>query len=102
MARVAWTGKLRPDKIDEYVAAHAAVWPDVLAAIKDAGIRNYSCFLFGDRVFGYYECNDPGASLVLEAAAEATNRWRVAMAQLFDEEVAQNGPTFLPEIFRLD
>ena len=27
MARVAWTGRLRPDRIDDHVAAHAAVWP---------------------------------------------------------------------------
>ena len=39
MARVAWTGRLRPDKIDEYVTAHAAVWPDMLAMIKEAGIQ---------------------------------------------------------------
>lgn len=102
MARVAWTGRLRPDKIDAYVTAHAHVWPEVLAAITDAGIRNYSCYLFEDRVFGYYECDDPASARALEAAAEATQRWRAAMRELFDEEVTRDGETFLPEIFRLD
>jgi len=102
LARVAWTGRLRPDKINEYVTAHADVWPDVLAAIKGAGIRNYSVYLFEDRVFGYYECDDPASALVLEAASEATQRWRATMRRLFDEEVTRDGPTFLPEIFRLD
>lgn len=93
---------LRADKVDEWVEAHANVPPDVLAAIMDAGIRDYSVFLFGDRVFGTYECDDPEKSLVREAAAEATKRWRVAMALLFEEEVSRDGPSYLPEFFRLD
>ena len=27
-------GKLKPDKIDEYVRLHAKVWPDVLKMIQ--------------------------------------------------------------------
>jgi L-rhamnose mutarotase len=102
VARVAWTGRLRPDRIADYVTAHAAVWPDVLAAITDAGIRNYSIYLFQDRVFAYYECDDPESAATREAAAEATQRWRAIMRELFDEEVSRDGVTFLPEIFRLD
>ncbi len=102
MARVAWTAELRPDKVDEYVAAHAAVWPDALEAITAAGIRNYSIFLFGNRVFAYYECDEPERAAALEAAAAATQRWRARMLPLWQDEVATNGVTFLPEIFRLD
>lgn len=102
MARVAWTARLRPDRIDEYVTAHAAVWPDVLDAIRAAGIRDYSVYLIGDRVVGVYECDDPEESLRIEAAAEATRRWRAYMAELFEPAVATDGPTYLDEIFRLD
>ena len=102
MARVAWTGRLRPDKIDEYVEAHAAVWPEMLAMIKDAGVRNYSIYRFGDRVFGYYECDDPEATGRYMATAEVTTRWNAAMFPLFAEEVATEGLITLPEIFRLD
>jgi lactoylglutathione lyase len=102
MARVAWTGRLRPDKIDEYEAAHAAVWPEMLQMIRDAGVRNYSIYRFGDRVFGYYECDDAEAAIAYQAAAEVTTRWNAWMSQLFDPEVAENGPDYLPEIFRLD
>jgi len=102
MARVAWTGRLRPDKIDAYVEAHAAVWPDMLAMIKAAGVRNYSIYRFGDRVFGYYECDDPDAAAAYMAGAEVTTRWNAAMFPLFAEEVATEGLTYIPEIFRLD
>ena len=102
MARVAWTGRLRPEKINEYVAAHANVWPEVLKMLKDVGIRNYSVYLFGDRVFGYYECDDAAFALAHQAASEVIKRWSAAMQELFDVEVTERGATYLPEIFRLD
>jgi L-rhamnose mutarotase len=102
MARVAWTGRLRPDKIDEYVAAHAAVWPEMLAMIKAAGVRNYSIHRFEDRVFGYYECDDPAATAASMRDAEVTARWNAAMAPLFVPEVQTEGLITLPEVFRLD
>jgi L-rhamnose mutarotase len=102
MTRVAWTARLRPDKVDAYVAAHANVWPDVLDAIRAAGIRDYSIWLWEDRVFAQYETDDHEASLRIEAAAEATQRWRAHMREYFTEELATAGVTWLPEIFRLD
>ncbi|WP_240512156.1 L-rhamnose mutarotase [Pseudoruegeria sp. SK021] len=36
---------LHADKIDEYKALHAKVWPDVLAAISRNGVRNFTIFL---------------------------------------------------------
>jgi L-rhamnose mutarotase len=37
--------KLKPEVIPEYKRIHAAVWPEILKAIHDANIRNYSIFL---------------------------------------------------------
>ena len=36
---------LRAEKLDEYKRLHAAVWPEVAKAVRDANIRNYSIFL---------------------------------------------------------
>lgn len=36
---------VRAEKLDEYKRLHAAVWPEVASAIRDANIRNYSIFL---------------------------------------------------------
>lgn len=47
--------RLRPSARDAYLRYHAAVWPEVLEAIRDANIRNYSIFLKDDLLFGYYE-----------------------------------------------
>ena len=60
--RSAFVLRVRPDKIDEYVAAHRDVWPDMLQALKESGIRNYSIFRDGNQVFGYFECDDLAAA----------------------------------------
>ena len=50
---------LRPECIVEYKRYHAKIWPEIERAIRDAGIRNYSIFLHGDQLFGYYEYAGP-------------------------------------------
>lgn len=56
--RVMWEGRLLPGKSEEYIERHDRIWPEMVENLKLQGIRNYSIFLSGDRVFGYYECED--------------------------------------------
>jgi L-rhamnose mutarotase len=102
MARQAFTARIRPDKVDAYVEAHAHVWPEMRAMISASGVRNYSIYVAGTRIFGYFECDDPDAVRAYQAAQDVTKRWGEAMSQLFEPEVATEGIAFLPEIFRLD
>lgn len=46
---------VRPEKREEYLRLHAAVWPEIEDLIRACNIRNYSIFLHGDRLFAYYE-----------------------------------------------
>jgi L-rhamnose mutarotase len=52
---------LRPERFAEYERYHAAVWPEILEAIRRAGIRNYSIFHFESRLFAYFEYHGPPA-----------------------------------------
>jgi L-rhamnose mutarotase len=100
--RSAFVLHVRPDRIDEYVEAHAKVWPEMLEALRTAGIRNYSIFRAGTSVFGYFESEDLAAAARYLAAQEVSARWQDAMAGLLEERVPDAGPPALPEIFRLD
>ena len=44
MQRVAFLLRLRPGTEEAYDEAHAAVWPEMLALLKRAGISEYSIF----------------------------------------------------------
>jgi L-rhamnose mutarotase len=100
--RSAFVLHVRPDRIDEYVEAHASVWPEMLAALAGAGIRNYSIFRAGNDVFGYFEADDLGAAERYLAQQEVCTRWQDHMAPLLEERVPDGGPPQLAEIFRLD
>ena len=52
MERVAFTMKLLPGAEAEYRRRHAAVWPEMLDALRAAGCRNYSIYLRDDDLFG--------------------------------------------------
>ena len=68
---------LKPERYEEYAAAHAAVWPGVLAQIRDANIRNYSIVSFGEQLFAYFEYvgDDFAADMARMAADPETQRW---------------------------
>jgi L-rhamnose mutarotase len=100
--RSAFVLRVRPDKIDEYVEAHRKVWPEMLAALREAGLRNYTIFRHGNEVFGYFESDDLEAAAANMDAREVNARWQDTMAQLLEERVPNAGPPTLEEIFRLD
>jgi L-rhamnose mutarotase len=100
--RTAFVLRVRPDKIEEYVRAHQEVWPEMLEALRDAGIHNYTIFRDGNQVFGYFEADDLAAAGRDLAQQEVSTRWQDAMAELLMERVPDGGPPALEEIFRLD
>ncbi|RAG84148.1 L-rhamnose mutarotase [Streptacidiphilus pinicola] len=77
MKRIAQTTRLVPERREEYLALHSAVWPAVEAALHVAQIRNYSIFLHGDTLFAYYEYHgeDWDADLATIKADPETQRW---------------------------
>ncbi len=79
MRRMGMMIGLRPDKIAEYKALHAAAWPAVLARISASNIRNYTIFLrepenilFGT---GEYHGEEYEADMAAIAADPVTQDW---------------------------
>jgi L-rhamnose mutarotase len=98
---------LRPEHYAEYVAAHAAVWPGVLATIRACNIRNYSIFAFGDRLFGYFEYvgEDFAGDMARMAADPETQRWwevMMPMQQPLDGRAEGEWWASMVEVFHAD
>ncbi len=55
MRRFAQVIGVKPERVDDYEAIHAVVWPEVLSLIRQANIRNYSIFRHGSVLFAYFE-----------------------------------------------
>jgi len=74
----------------------------MLAALRAAGIRNYTIFRNGNEMFGYFESDDLEAAAAYMEAQEVNARWQDTMAGLLEERVPDAGPAALEPIFRLD
>ena len=112
MKRYGMVLRLRPEKLDEYLALHRAVWPEVLARIARSNIRNYSIFLrrLDDGrpyLFSYFEHTgaDFAADMRARAADEATQRWW-KLTEPCQEPLASRAPgewwASMEEVFHVD
>ncbi|KMO70810.1 L-rhamnose mutarotase [Mycolicibacterium chlorophenolicum] len=83
--RVCFVMHLKPERVDDYLAAHDVVWPEMLDALRAAGWQNYSLFLRPDdgMVVGYLETPDFAlASAQIESTA-VNDRWQARMSEYF-------------------
>ncbi len=104
--RVCFLLKVRQEKVDEYKARHAAVWPEMLDALRETGWRNYSLFLKPDGLLmGYLETDD-FAKCTAEMKNHPVNaRWQTEMAPFFESlsgAGADDNMFPLEEVFHLD
>jgi L-rhamnose mutarotase len=102
--RVCFLARIRPERLDEYRERHRNVWPDMRAALREAGWGNYSLFLSDDGLLvGYLETEDYQEALDAMAATEVNKRWQAEMAGFFvaggppDQSFAR-----IPEVFHLN
>ncbi|WP_327003817.1 L-rhamnose mutarotase [Dactylosporangium sp. NBC_01737] len=68
---------VRPERREEYLRLHSAVWPQVEQTLRDANITNYSIFIVGDMLFAYYEYvgDDHEADLAKVGEDPVTREW---------------------------
>jgi L-rhamnose mutarotase len=105
MKRVCFLLKVRQDRLEEYRERHQAVWPDMLAALRETGWHNYSLFLRDDGLLvGYLETDDFDAALEGMARTDVNARWQAEMAPFFEdlEGHPDEGMNTLAEAFHLD
>ncbi len=102
--RVAFTMRLLPGAEAEYRERHAHVWPEMLGALKDAGVSNYSIYQLDDRLIGIFDVEDFARFRANMAAQEVNDRWQADMARLIDPctDPATGFHRRLDEVFRLD
>ena len=69
----------------EYERRHAEIWPDLVAALQHAGVRNYTLFRRGPSVIAYAECHPDAATAFGQVGGTDVNRrW----AQWFTDVLA--------------
>jgi L-rhamnose mutarotase len=104
--RVCFRLQVKPDRLEEYAARHAAVWPEMLEALAGTGWHNYSLFLGEDGLLvGYVETPSLADAVAGMEATEVNARWQAEMAGFFVDlggARPDTGFTRLTEVFHLE
>jgi L-rhamnose mutarotase len=72
--------RLKPGMEEAYDAAHAAVWPELVAAQSEAGIARWLIFRDGLDIFHSIECEDYERAIAELARLPLNQRWQAEMA----------------------
>ena len=105
MQRICFLLKVKKDRLAEYKQRHAAVWPEMLEALRETGWHNYSLFLRDDGLLvGYLETPDFQRARAGMAAREVNARWQREMGPFFEDLEGRRpdqGMAPLEEVFHL-
>lgn len=106
MQRVCFLLRVKRDRLAEYRERHRHVWPEMLAALRETGWRNYSLFCTDDGLLvGYLETDDFEAARAGMAEREVNRRWQAEMAEFFvdlGDARPDTGFVQLEEVFHLE
>lgn len=106
MARAAFMFRIKPELKDEYKKVHDEVWPELVKAIRDAGIKNYSIYFRKDgTLFANLEVNDFDKAMFELGKTDINTKWQKYMDKYFVKENKNIlGPEIemLEEIFHMD
>jgi len=101
--RICFTLQVRPERLEEYRRRHAAVWPEMLAALREAGWHDYSLFLREDGLLvGFLITDDFEAARAAMDATDVNTRWQAEMAEFFVDGRPDRTFHVLTEVFNLD
>jgi len=104
VAQYAWVLEVRPGYEEEYKRRHDEIWPEMVEALKDAGIGNYSIFRHGLTLFGYFETDDLENTIDALGKSEVNARWGESMTPVMKVETdpTTNFPYLLPLQWHMD
>ncbi len=105
MEKYAWRGRVADGQIEEYRRRHDAIWPEMKEVLREAGIRNYTIWLSGQELFGYYECTRGLAYAArVQAESPVVQRWDEYMKDILimEKDPVTGAQPLLTKVFELD
>ncbi|MHA7987777.1 L-rhamnose mutarotase [Rathayibacter sp. CAU 1779] len=103
--RIALHSTLLPGAVDDYLREHARVPGELRDLFDRAGIRDWTIWRSGDRLFHLVECEDFEASMRVIRADDADKRWQHRIGVFVDDFFGPDGDagyTPLGQVWRLE
>jgi len=100
MEKCVWKARVRDGMAEEYEKRHREIWPEMVGALKEAGVCRYSIFRSGNELFGYYECEKGSAyAAQSKAASKVFADWQEYMKDCMEPVEGQEP---FRQVFYLD
>ena len=102
MEKYAWRGKIVPGMQEEYKKRHDNIWPEMKEVLANAGIVNYSIWMQGEELFGYYE-GEKGMDYAAKVQAESdvVKKWDEYMKDILimEKDPVTGAQPLLTQVF---
>lgn len=105
LKKYAWTWKVKPEAVEEYVEMHKNPWPEIMDAHRRAGFHNYSIFRNGNQFFYVFETDDVDAAMKYCDADPDCQRWNAITSKMVEGGFDLGAPApveYLDEVFFLE
>ncbi|HEY0827716.1 MAG TPA: L-rhamnose mutarotase [Bacilli bacterium] len=86
----------------EYIKRHEAVYPELLQAFREAGVKKYSIFMHGGTLFAYMEAENFNEAMAYIGRQEANTRWQAFMSDLLVMHESGSAIKIIPEVFHFE
>ena len=102
MEKYAWRGKIVPGMQEEYKKRHDNIWPEMKEVLANAGIVNYSIWMQGEELFGYYVCEKGGDyAAKVQAESDVVKKWDEYMKDILimEKDPVTGAQPLLTQVF---
>lgn len=84
MERVGHVWRIKPGCGGEYAHRHATVWPELEALLREAGVRRYTIYTWGNIVFSHMEVEDYRLLVERFNRDPVAERWEQEFADILE------------------
>ncbi|WP_226037397.1 L-rhamnose mutarotase [Aquibacillus saliphilus] len=104
MARYIFLMECKKGSEQEYIKRHKEVHPELLEALKEVGISNYSIFMNGNQLYAYMEVANFEEAMAKLENNPANITWQKYMSDILAMDRGNNPKMHLidQEVFYLD
>lgn len=103
--KYAWKARVADGKVEEYRRRHNEIWDEMIKTLKEAGICNYTIWLSGNELFGYYEC-EKGVeySSKIQSESPTVKKWDEYMKDILimEKDPVTGAQPALTKVFELN
>ena len=107
MKRGCFSLQVKKELLEEYLEVHQGAWPELIEAMRDVGIRNYSLFYRPDGLLiGYLEADNLDGIFQRLDEWKISRKWEAKMAKFFESDDLVSGQggglTWLQQYFFME